>query len=251
MLIKGDAAQLEWRSYLELSRDPVGLQEVCEGLDIHTNNQQYFNLPSRLVSKVFLFRYIYRGSAFAYSRDIEFSHVSSDISFWQRVIDAANAKYNVLYQYQESVLEKARRREVVILPSGREFLFDISQDKKGKYYWDEKKITNYINQGFGADIMLCARLILRIRLKKYFKNQKALLINTVHDDVVLDVDNDPELLYNISIEVEECFSKVPEFFTKYFDKEFVVPIAGEVKFGHNRNEMTKFDRNLGKDQFRC
>lgn len=251
MLIKGDASQLEWRSYLEMSRDEIGINEIINGLDIHTNNQQYFNLPSRLISKTFLFRWIYRGSAYAYSRDYNFSSVGGDVAYWQGVIDTANQKYHGLYSFQEKILSLASQRKVITIPSGREFLFDIKQNKKGEYYWDDKEITNYINQGFGADLMSCARTILRIRLQKHFSNRPALMVNTVHDDIVLDVDNDPELLYNISIEVEDCFSKVPDFFQKFYNKEFVVPLAGEVKFGMNRGEMTKFDRSKGKDQFLC
>ena len=39
MIIQADASQLEWRVLLELSRDPVGIQEVQERQDTHTNNQ--------------------------------------------------------------------------------------------------------------------------------------------------------------------------------------------------------------------
>ena len=56
MLIQCDASQLEWRTVLELSRDQVGIDEILKGEDTHSKNQEAFNLPSRLIAKIFLFR---------------------------------------------------------------------------------------------------------------------------------------------------------------------------------------------------
>lgn len=57
MLIKGDLSALEWRAAVFLSQDRVGIKEIEEGLDQHTHNQQTFGLPSRLIAKVFVFRF--------------------------------------------------------------------------------------------------------------------------------------------------------------------------------------------------
>lgn len=248
MLLKVDAKALEWRSYVELSRDPVGLEEIIKNEDVHTNNQNRFELPSRLISKVFLFRWIYRGSAWAYANDNDFKDTSSDPTFWEDVIQKANDKYEVLIAYQDKQIWRAERKEVITIPSGREFLFDVSTDPYGNPYWDKKKIVNYINQGFGADIMMVGRVMLRSRMAKY-KASDVKLMNTVHDDFQLDVANDPVLLYNICIELEEIFKDIPKQFTKYFKSEFVTPLAGEVSFGHNLYELTTFERTKGESQF--
>jgi DNA polymerase I-like protein with 3'-5' exonuclease and polymerase domains len=248
MLLKVDAKALEWRSYVELSRDQIGLEEIINNEDVHTNNQNRFELPSRLISKVFLFRWIYRGSAWAYANDNDFKDTSSDPNYWQDVINKANDKYNILIAYQDNLIWRAERREVISLPSGREFLFDISYDNKGNPYWDIKKIVNYINQGFGADIMMVGRVMLKRRMAKY-STSDVKLMNTVHDDFQLDVANDPVLLYNICIELEEIFKDIPKQFTKYFKKEFITPLAGEVSFGHNLYELTTFERTKGESQF--
>lgn len=248
MLLKVDAKALEWRSYVELSGDPVGLKEIQNNEDVHTNNQSRFGLPSRLISKVFLFRWIYRGSAWAYANDNNFKDTSSDPVFWEDVIKKANDKYKVLITYQDNLIWRAERREVITLPTGREFLFDISYDKKGNPYWDEKKIVNYINQGFGAEIMMVGRVMLKRRMSKY-NPSNVLLLNTVHDDFQIDVANDASLLYNICIELEEIFKDIPKQFEKYFKKPFNTPLAGEVSFGHNLYELTTFDRTKGKEQF--
>lgn len=248
MILKGDAAQLEWRSYLELSQDTVGIEEIKNGVDVHTNNQERFRLPTRLIAKTFLFRWIYRGSAYAYSLDNDFSVVSPDVSYWQSVIDAANLKYHQLYSFQNSIIQRAQSREVIQIPSGREFLFELSKNKKGEYYWDIKKIVNYINQGFGNDLMAIARVSLKRRLLKYpSKNYK--IFNTVHDSIEIDVANDPELCYNICIEMENVFSDIPKNFERLYKKPFITPLAGEISFGMNLLDLTKFKQNKGKEQF--
>ena len=56
MLLQCDASQLEWRTALELSGDEVGLAEVFSNEDAHAKNQLAFDLPSRLIAKIFLFR---------------------------------------------------------------------------------------------------------------------------------------------------------------------------------------------------
>ena len=110
---------------------------------------------------------------------------------------------------------------------------------------------NYPNQGFGADIMMVVRYILRKKIEKEFTFDKVCLENTVHDSIDLDVDNDLELLYNICITVENSFIQVPKVFNKFFGYNFVTPIIGEVKFGMNNLELFPFKRELGKEQFLC
>ena len=55
-LISCDAAGLEWRVVTELSNDPIALQEILNKEDTHSKNQTAFNLPSRLIAKIYLFR---------------------------------------------------------------------------------------------------------------------------------------------------------------------------------------------------
>ena len=63
MIVNADAKSLEWISYLFISQDKVGIEEwlaFCDNPklnDIHTKNQKDLNLPSRLIAKIFLFRW--------------------------------------------------------------------------------------------------------------------------------------------------------------------------------------------------
>lgn len=55
-LINVDAKHLDWTTAVYLSQDEVGIREIKEGFDLHTDNQKVFGLPSRLIAKIFLFR---------------------------------------------------------------------------------------------------------------------------------------------------------------------------------------------------
>lgn len=259
MIIKVDAKTLEWRTYIEWSRDPVGLEEIRladanpqdKTYDIHSSNQKRFQLPERVIAKVFLFRWIYRGSAWAYAHDPAFIPTSSSPKFWQKVIDAANEKYSVLYEFQNQKIKEVEETGKLVIPTGRELEFSMKAGKGGEWYWDIKDITNWPNQGFAADLMVIARCSLRNRIKDWeaYQKKKILLFNTVHDDIEIDVDNNPELLYNICIQCENVFEDVPANFTKLYGTEFVTPMKGEVSFGPNLDNLKTFDRTLGEKQF--
>ena len=262
MIIKCDKSQLEWRSYLHWSQDPVGIQEIKDGVDVHGINQEVFKLPERVIAKIFLFRWIYWGPAYAYANDADFMPTSDKESFWQNVIDKANDKYKVLYKFQNDQVAKAQRGEIIQIPSGRQWKFEIQETKRG-YEWPVRDIVNWPNQGYAADLMTIMRVSMfnRIKKTKEYQEKKVLLFNTVHDDVELDVDNNPEVCYNICILLEDVCKDVPTNFERIYKTPFNVPLAGEVSFDVNlrgtlwnekkkKYSMRVFDRNLGKDQFR-
>ncbi|HXQ33616.1 MAG TPA: hypothetical protein VN843_06305, partial [Anaerolineales bacterium] len=82
MLVSIDASQLEWRVLVWLAMDPIGIQELNNHDDIHANNQKAFSLPTRLISKKYLFRTIFRGSGWSFANDPDFLHVSNDPAYW-------------------------------------------------------------------------------------------------------------------------------------------------------------------------
>lgn len=261
MILKGDASQLEWRTYVEWSRDPVGIQEIKDGVDVHSINQDAFALPERVIAKIFLFRWIYWGPAYAYANDPDFMKTSASEKFWQEVIDRANEKYNTLYNFQLDMIRRVQNGEIIQIPSGRQYQFELKETKRG-YEWPVRDIVNWPNQGFANDLMTIARVSLRNRLRTFpeYEQGRIKLFNTVHDDIEVDVDNDPNLCYNVSVTMENVFRDIPRNFEKIYKKDFITPLAGEVSFDVNLmgtlyNEkkksygMRKFDASKGPEQF--
>lgn len=238
---------LEWRVAAYLSQDAVAIKEIQDGVDLHEKNRQLLGLPSRLIAKTFLFRLIYGGTQWAYARDPEFTHVSTDPDYWEGIIQEFYGKYTQLAEWHESLVERAISDGCITVPSGRRYQFAPYRTKSGGWEWPRTTILNYPVQGFSADLMMIARISAKKRLARF--GGSVLLVNTVHDDIELDVDNSPELCYNVSLTMEKVFEDVPRNFTKLYGVEFNVPLLGEISFGKNLKEMKEFNNGKGQEQF--
>lgn len=99
--------------------------------------------------------------------------------------------------------------------------------------WPITVIKNYPVQGFGADLVMLARLEANKRLKASGLEYK--LVSTIHDSIVADcpmacVDGVGRIL-NDSIEY------VPTLCKQVFGYEFSLPLTSEVQYGPNKKEM--------------
>lgn len=241
MIVNVDARSLEWVTYLYLSQDPVGIEEwhsIIDGTaqnDIHTANQLAFKLPSRLIAKVFLFRAIYRGSAYAYSKDPDFAHVSKSVDFWQNVIDNFYKKYSQLHATHMKYIKEATTKGLIVSPFGREYKYEPKKNWRGDLVWSEPDITNYPNQGCGADVMAVARVACYQRMKKAGFTGK--LISTVHDSIVADVPDHE--VQDVAVLFEKVFRDLPTLVTRAYGVVWNVAMQGEVSVGPNMLDLTE------------
>jgi len=233
MLLQADAKALEWVCASYLSQDKVAYDEIWNNVDQHTDNQNRFGLPSRLIAKTFVFRLIYGGSAYSYANDTNFTDVSNSESFWQNVIDEFYSKYTGLGEWHKKIVATAMKDRKITMPTGRVYNYE-PEVKYGKVKWPRTKILNYPVQGLGADLMAIARVSLSNRLKD-MKNVK--LINTVHDSIIIDFDS--KVCDNISIVkiVDQCFTDIPANFKKLFGVEFNLPMRVECQVGPTWGNM--------------
>ena len=232
MIVYFDAAALEWRTIAELTGDKTAIEEICGGLDAHTDNQHKFNLPSRLIAKLFLYRAIYRGPAYAYANDVEFSHVSKNVGFWENVISAFYEKYSGIAREHERWIYEVNKHGRLINPiTGR-----IHQFKKVKKGWEEvyseNDITNYPNQSFGAELMACARVHICKRLKEEGLYNKAVYpILTVHDSNLFDVVQDREVIVQCIEIVRDTILDIRNIWKERYGVGLQVPHDCEIKVG--------------------
>ena len=234
MLIYSDGAQLEWRVVAELSGDKQAIKEINEGLDTHTDNQEKFNLPTRLVAKTFLYRAIFKGTAPAYAQDPEFMHVSTKADYWQGVIDAFYDKYSSIANFHSKIIKDALRHGEIQNPiSGRRHVF-TKVLRRGVEEYSENDIVNYPVQSLGADIIACSRVHIRQRLKEEgLLNKEVYPVLTVHDSVIYDVVNDYDTIIHTSEIIKDCFTSVQDFWEQRYGFRLKVPHDCEVKVGKN------------------
>lgn len=231
-----DASALEIRVAAFLSQDPVLIKEIVDGIDLHTDNQTRFGLPSRLIAKIFVFRLLYGGSAYSYANDPEFMDISRSEKFWQGVIDAYYDKYKGIKAWHTKLVREAVETGKVISPTGREYRFE-------KYNGSIKdtQVKNYIVQGTGADLMALARVSFYNRIKR-LQMKDCLLVNTVHDSIV--VDTIPDNLETIGDTFHSVFYDIPKNFEKLFLSEFNVPMTCEVLYGDNWEDMKEYKNKV-------
>lgn len=240
MIIKVDASQLEWRTILELSRDPVGIQEVIDKVDAHANNQQVFGLPSRLIAKIYLFRQIFRGSAYAYANDPEFMHVSTSVEFWEEVEKKFFEKYVEILKTHNRWAEYVTKGQPIPGPFGRDWSINLKTDWRGDLKIPWTQLSNYPVQGTGADVMMIARLSLYRRLKNALGDEVQ-FISTVHDDIKMD-----SLEKHVQFIADTChqvFDDLIPNIKRCFGYDWVVPMACEVYAGNDMLNVEEIKRS--------
>lgn len=243
MLINADAKGLEWRAVLHQSGDKVGIQEILDGRDIHAENKKEFDLPERVIAKTFLFRAIFKGSAYAYSVDPNFAPIGGQ-DFWQRRIDSFYNKYTGIFDYHERLLSEAKDTGKVVVPStGRIYEFEPKL-RKGETKWPETDIVNYPVQGWSADVMALVRVHLYGQLReKGLIAPFVLLNNTVHDSIVADVDNARKYWYNTVWEINNSFKEASKNYELLFNDKLLLPMECEIQVGNNWSWMHEIKLN--------
>jgi DNA polymerase-1 len=238
MLVSCDASQLEWRTILQLSQDEVGIKEVIAGEDTHSLNEKAFELPSRLIAKIYLFRTIFRGSGWSFANDPDFMHVSSDPRFWDEIGIKFFGKYKGIDACHKKWADQVVRGEDLVGPSGRRWTVSLLHDNYGNVKIPWTTLTNYPVQGTGADVMMIARISFSRRLKA--SGIPALMVSTVHDSIVVDVEK--VYVQQVVDLFYQVFDDLALNFSKTFKYEWNVPLACEVKIGMDQLNMEKVNR---------
>lgn len=238
MIVGVDVSQLEWRTILQLSQDPVGIKEVLEGQDTHSLNQETFKLPSRLISKIYLFRTIFRGSGYAFSVDPEFMHVSKDPSYWDGINEKFYQKYAGIDAIHQVWRELVVNGQPICGPTGRAWTINMQRNYRGELKIPMPTLTNYPVQGTGADVVMVARLSFARRLKA--SGIPALLISTVHDSIFVDCEAQyVQAIVNLFYQV---FDDLAVNVSRTFKMDWNVPLSCECKFGTDMLNMEKIER---------
>ena len=246
-IIQCDATGLEIYAGAYLSKDSVMKEELRAGLDIHGLNQKALNLPEgdigRLIAKIFIFRLMYGGSAYAYSTDTLFMQVSESEKYWQKVIDAFYDKYKGFRDWHRQILRDATRDGYLMMPTGRRYNFSLVRDFRGELKAPQTTIKNYPVQGLGADIMAIARVSFKRRFDAsgYTHRPNSITgvsIGTVHDSIVCDVSSD--LVEKVARVFHDVFNDLPNNFKRVFGVEFDLPLRCKVSVGPNMMDMEEY-----------
>ncbi len=154
---------------------------------------------------------------------------------WQEVIDTFYKKYSGGAKWHQSIINEAQRTGRLTIPSGRYFPFSPERRYNGELKWPITQIKNYPVQGFGADLVMLARLEASKRLRAS-RLTEAVLISTVHDSIVADCRS--EDVTTIGRILYESVASVPQLCKQVWGYDFSVPLTSEVQYGPNKKDLT-------------
>jgi len=235
VIVQADVKGLEIVVAAWLSQDKVLLGELNSGVDIHSENERTFGLPSRGIAKILKFRILYGGNEYSFVNDPDFTSVSSSERYWKKVIEKYYEKYSGIANWHDKMIRQVATTGKIISPFGRTFAWDLKAD--GNLKLPSTQIKNYIVQGTGADIVAIARVSLFRRWKQAGIN--GVIINTVHDSICFDVHKDE---VNATIElINGVFRDVPANINRIFNLDFNLETKVEVLVGDNMYDLNEWN----------
>lgn len=212
------------------------MQEVINKFDSHADNQAKFKLPDRVTAKRFIFKLLYGATDYGFFTDPDFIDVGFSQEKWAEVIEKFYEKYKGIAAWHKQIIQEAQRYKRLEIPSGRYYPFE-PEVKYGKIKWPITKIKNYPIQGFGADLVMLAR----IESKKRLKALPVDFVSTIHDSIVIDCEE--QYLEEVANALLSSIQKVPQLCKEAFNYDFSLPLTAEVQYGNNKRDMQEFKFN--------
>jgi DNA polymerase I-like protein with 3'-5' exonuclease and polymerase domains len=222
-----DRAQLEFRVAGELADDPVIRDMVARGIDAHKKTGSIIYRKSikevtkdeRQDSKAHTFAPLYGAMGMDYPEHIK------------RYYQEFTKTYPGVGRWHKELQNQAIANKKIILPDGKEFAFPFATRTATGSSTQATQIKNFPVQYFATG---CIVPLDCIRLRRLFIHHgvKSLIINTVHDSIVIDRHPDDSREVLIKIIVEALDGTVSELKDR-FGYVFKMPLDMELKAGSN------------------
>jgi len=257
-LIEADYSQLEINVLALLSKDSILINDLKSGRDLHTmraselyNIKEYDVTPKqRRLAKTLSFQLQY-GAGAKTMADINKipQKIAKDFihNFFDRYEDVFRWHQDLL-NYIHTNRKNSGERTAMGLPrykcemptiTGRNLVFKEydSKYKKGETAFSPTEIKNYPVQSVATDIMKIALGALAYRV--WFDND-ILLVNTIHDNIMLDVAED---LHDKSCKLLTwaMVDRTTDILKSRYNIELPVPLTIDIKSGASWDSMKKVE----------
>ena len=218
-ILEMDFAQLEFRTAVFLSQDRQGMADIQNKVDIHQFTADVIGV-SRQEAKGHTFKPLYGCM----------SGTESEKKYYKEFL----VKYKDIAKWHDQLESDAINYKVVSLPSGREYAFPFARRMPWGSSSNSTQVKNYPVQGFAtADIVPLTCIAVDNLMVQ--NKVKSLLINTIHDSVLIDVHpNEEDMIIDI---VKKGARNVVPMMKEHYDIDFNVPLDTDVKVGYNWLEM--------------
>jgi DNA polymerase-1 len=219
-IMEADFAQLEFRVAAFLAQDELAMHEVSTGFDVHSYTAKVITdagePTTRQEAKPHTFAPLYGATGYGRSPAQE--------AYYKAFI----AKYEGIAGWHKRLGDEALRFNKITTPSGRQYAFpDVYRRKSGSIS-DFTRIKNYPVQGFATGDIVPAVLV---EFDKRLRGMQSLLVNTVHDSIVIDIH--PEEIEQVKQVITTINKDLATIIKERFDVDFNVPLLLEAKIGPN------------------
>ena len=257
-LIEADYSQLEINVLALLSKDAMLIKDLNSGRDLHTmraselyNIKEYDVTPKqRRLAKTLSFQLQYGAGAktMAQINKIPYQLAKDFIyNFFDRYEDVFNWHQDLLQHTSENRKPSGERTPMglprykceMTTATGRNLVFKDydSKYKKGETAFSPTEIKNYPVQSVATDIM---KIALGALAYKVWFDEDMYIINTIHDNIMLDVSEDNHTKA-CKLLTWAMLDRTTDILKNRYDIELPVPLNIEIKSGHSWDCMKKVD----------
>ena len=231
-VLQADYSQLEFRVAAQLCGDDKMRADILEGQDVHKytasiifdKSEDSVSKEERTSAKAHTFKPLYGG----------FSGTPREMAYYKAFVD----KYPKLGTWHEDLQTEAISHGIVRLYTGQQFAFPDTRRMANGSATNAPSIKNYPVQGVaGGCVVPLALVDLHTRLKD--SKSKSLLINTVHDSVVVDVYPGEE--QQVARMMYDSMTKVSQKFEELYNVKWTIPLEVDLEIGNNWLNMKNYN----------
>lgn len=247
-ILELDYSQLEMIALAYVANDKQLIDDINAGRDMHRElyKEMYGRYPTdkeRKPFKRFSFLLVYGGGATTLM-----AQSGCDRATAKKFIDTFYKRYGGVKLYHEKIVAEAEKNAVVSYSeevanpqykyyhksaTGRHYIFNkYVNEYKGGLSFSPTELKNWPIQGFAtADVVPMSVGLLQRALEEAGISDKALLVMTVHDSVVLDVPS--ELLYDTAVIAKNVLESAPSNLKRLFNIDFPCKLSVGIEAGIN------------------
>ena len=227
-IIEADFAQLEFRTAAFLGEDTTAKDEINTGFDVHSYTAKVITdagqQTSRQEAKEHTFAPLFGATGYG--------KTTAEETYYKQFVE----KYDGIGSWHKKLANEVMSTGMVTTPTGRQFAFPNAKRRSNGGITYFTAVKNYPVQSVSTDIVQLTLLLVEERMQK--KQLKSMIVNSVHDSVVIDVyPNEEE-------EVKKCIEKVERELQRMisvkFEMQFDVPLSMECKIGNNWMEVIDY-----------
>ena len=217
---------MEFRTAAFLSNDPVAKEEIQTGFDVHSYTADIITEAGQPITrqgaKAHTFAPLFGATGYGLTK--------AEAAYYEHFIE----KYKGISAWHTSLANEVMETGMVTTPTGRQFAFP---DAKRRAYGGITYFTNIKNypvQSLSTDIVQLTLLILEQKMRT--QKLHSVIVNSVHDSVVIDTYPDEETI--VLKLIEETEQQLRDTLLLRFQVDFDVPLTIECKTGPNWMDVT-------------